>query len=352
VSGKTSIEWTDATWNPLRGCSRVSEGCRNCYAEKVAARFSVPYGPAGPKYQPGRFANVIRDGKWNGVVELVEGKVAEPLHWRKAKRVFVNSMSDLFHESVPDEWIDRVFAVMALAPQHTFQVLTKRPERMRAYLQCGVGLYDRVLRAAEPLREMFPGLNRIGISNPAAIPLPNVWLGVSVEDQATADERIPLLLQTPAAVRFVSYEPALGPVDFARLRGYLGAGDSVKADLVIDALGGFYAAAWRGRSTTPDTPLPEYARPLDWIIVGGESGPGARPFDVAWAWSTIAQCKAAGVACFVKQLGAHPCDRGPGQSYHHAHGELLCKKLADKKGGDMAEWPEDLRVREFPSVRA
>jgi len=326
VGDRTGIQWADATWNPLRGCSRVSEGCRNCYAEKVAARFSGPG-------QPYEGLATRSPARWTGKVRLVEEHLADPLRWTRPRRVFVNSMSDLFHERVPDEWIDRIFAVMALSPRHTFQVLTKRPERLNAYLRCGIGLYSRVLAAAEPLREQFTELNQIGISNPAALPLRNLWLGVSVEDQATADERIPLLLQTPAAVRFVSYEPALGPVDFGRAL-------ELSADL------------------TPLFHVPPRDH-VDWIIVGGESGPGARPFDVAWARSTIAQCRAAGVPVFCKQLGtnardADPCEWRAWRQLGVTRVDMLGPEdgrllFRDRKGGDWSEWSEDLRVRGFPA---
>ena len=317
----SAIEWTDVTWNPVRGCSRVSEGCRNCYAERMASR-----GLPGQR-SPTTGEPFARDGHWTGKVELIPSKLNEPLSWRKPRRVFVNSMSDLFHEGLSNEDIERVFAVMTLAPHHTFQVLTKRPERMREWFSSGVpGLETReenVQRAAEwrgkvvfdsrgSDRHLYPP--RAGdVSDRRrwpGWPLPNVWLGVSVENQKTADERIPLLLQTPAAKRFVSYEPALGPVDFGPWIQPCGC-----------------------------TVMVEHRR-LDWVIVGGESGPGARAFDVAWARVTVRQCKAAGVACFVKQLGAKPrtSDRDSWEWLH----------LASSKGGDPAEWPVDLRVREFP----
>ena len=346
MGDRTGIAWTDATWNPIRGCSRVSEACRHCYAERYATRFSG----AGLPYE-----GLTRAGKWTGEVRVVERHFLDPLRWEKPRRIFVNSMSDLFHPHVTDETIDRVFAVMALAPQHTFQVLTKRPERMREYLTVGTGRYSAVLHAAEWVRELFPETNRIGISNPCAIPLPNVWLGVSVEDQATADARVPLLLQTPAAVRFVSYEPALGPVDFADLVIERSAGSETHFDaLTCDV------DAEDDGETAGNT--------LDWIIVGGESGPRARPFHVEWAGQTIADCNVAGVACFVKQLGAHAqCD----MAYWDAHERELdalvdlgrrCDvdgnparmrlPLRDRAGADPAEWPKDLRVREFPTFPA
>lgn len=300
--GEHGIAWTDETWNPLRGCSRVSAGCRHCYAEAMAARFSGP----GQPYEG--LAIMKSDGPhWTGKVVLAEDKLTEPLHWRKPRRVFVNSMSDLFHESVPDEWIDRIFAVMAhpAASRHTFQVLTKRPKRMLHYMTHGArGRIEGLLlpmitgeEGAYSLRDSWP--------------LPNVWPGVSVENQQTADERIAELQQTLAAVRFISYEPALAAVDFSQL-----------------------------------------LKGIHWLICGGESGPSARPFDVAWARQTIAQCMAAGVACFVKQLGSHPHDglRCLAQWMDGCGAQRWSRRdaLRDRKGGDIAEWPSDLRVREWP----
>lgn len=357
----TSIEWTDKTWNPVRGCSRVSEGCRNCYAEKIAGRFDEG---AFKGFAELRFSDATKGGDgrfhghWTGKVELIPEKLDEPLRWRKPQRVFVNSMSDLFHESLSDEAIAAVFGVMASAPQHTYQVLTKRPKRMLSWFSA----WSRAMASlgAHPVAECkawaedrAPGLKLnagLGVNTPkyeiAPWPLPNVWLGVSCEDQATADERIPLLLQTPAAVRFVSYEPALGPVDFTAIK--------------------------RTQAEGFMRPLDGRFRTLDWVIVGGESGPGARPFDVEWARSTVRQCKAAGVPVFVKQLGARPFDGylsdielvegGKGRprpadqplSPDEARaivGALRVErrlKLRDPKGGDPSEWSEDLRVREFP----
>lgn len=261
---ETGIEWTDATWNPIRGCSRVSEGCRNCYAERVAARFS---GPGMP------YEGLARDGRWTGKVRLIEELMEAPRRWKRPRRVFVNSMSDLFHEDLDAATIGRIFNVMALAPQHTFQVLTKRPERMRQV----VGEYVETFLHGTPLQ--------------------NVWLGVSVEDQKTADERIPLLLQTPSAVRFVSAEPLLGPVDVKRF------------------MDGSFTHTDDDDCATVRTKLPPVTwRPLygiDWVIVGGESGPEARPMHPAWALSLRDQCQAAGVSFFFKQWGEWAdCPRG------------------------------------------
>jgi protein gp37 len=302
---KTGIEWTDATWNPLRGCSRVSEGCRNCYAESVAYRFSGP----GKPYEG---LAVLRNGRagWTGKVELIEKHLLDPLKWEPGRpvydaatgkrvgrdaaqslRIFVNSMSDLFHESVPDEWLDRIFAVMALCPQHTFQALTKRPERMLAYMT-RPQMAGRIHAAEGHL----PGRSAWG--NPAPEwPLPNVWLGVSVENQAAADERIPLLLKTPAAVRFISAEPLLGPVNLNEIR---------YRDEDVDCLWNSLAAyheVLNSNSMDRCATAEDGVTKLDWVICGGESGAHARPMHLHWARGLRDQCKAAGVPFFFKQWG-------------------------------------------------
>ena len=280
MADRTSISWTDASWNPLSGCSRVSEGCRNCYAEGMAARFNKP-GQWGEG-----LATMVRtpDGKaaprWTGEVRFNEGALDQPLRWRKRRRIFVNSTSDLFHEAVPDEWIDKVFAVMALSPQHTFQILTKRPERMREYMQP----FDQ--RRADSLGKMVVGLGYIGPLEALRWPLPNVWLGVSVEDQVTADVRIPYLLATPAAVRFISAEPLLGPLDLNNIHRSQGE--------YIDAL-------WC-EETTEDDHLFSGAT-IDWVIVGGESGPRARPMHPDWVRKIRDQCTDAAVPFHFKQWG-------------------------------------------------
>jgi protein gp37 len=327
----TAIQWTDETWNPTRGCSVVSPGCVNCYAMKQAHRFSAK----GKPYN-GLTKQTKAGPQWTGTVLLDEPTLLKPLSWKRPRRVFVNSMSDLFHDALPDDYIDSVFAVMALCPQHTFQVLTKRPARMRAYLAAGQFRDVHVAAAAKALHTMpqpfaLPDerifdARRVARGEPWLIhawPLPNVWLGVSVENQQYADERIPLLLQTPAAVRFISAEPLLGPVNLgAYLEGYEDHGTPFSGARTVGGCIGW----------TP---------PLDWVIVGGESGPGARPFDIAWPRLILQQCQAAGVACFVKQLGANPVASGIGPVAKMAG-------WTDRKGGDPAEWPADLRVREWP----
>jgi len=296
----------------------------------MAARFSGP----GQPYA-GLAKSTPSGPRWTGKVMLVEDHLADPLRWTRPRMVFVNSMSDLFHEALTNEQIARVFAVMALAPRHTFQVLTKRAARMRKWFTDGarpnIAVYDAAAEIVAGDWSKMPGdMAKTRSSGGAWWPLPNVWLGVSVEDQASADERIPFLLETPAAVRWVSYEPAIGPVWF---NGLLAEAPGCNA---IDALTGEAFIDGIGGTTTGR---------LDWIVVGGESGPGARPFDVEWARSTIKACKAAGVPVFVKQLGAIAHGDRPGDG-----GDALnFLRLRDKKGGDPSEWPEDLRVREYPN---
>lgn len=268
--GDTTIEWTRGddgsrgkTWNPVTGCEKVSPGCDHCYAETLSERF---------RGTPGHYFE-------NGFdVQLRPDKLDLPLRWRKPRKVFVNSMSDLFHDSVPADYIIDVFAVMAKAKQHTFQVLTKRHARMRSLLSDG-GF----------AREMW---YRLGIVEYPEVldevwPLPNVWLGVSAEGQKWADIRIPALLDTPAAVRFISAEPLLGPITLSG-----------------DALGHYYGGDPREDITG-----------LDWVIVGGESGPKARPMHPDWARSLRDQCVDAGMPFHFKQWGewaalVHPDDAG------------------------------------------
>ena len=353
----SNIEWTDRTWNPVRGCSIVSPGCVNCYAMKFAHRFSGE----GKAYE-GLTKQTKAGPQWTGKVRLVEDALLEPLKWRKPQRVFVNSMSDLFHELVPDEFIDRVFAVMALAPHHIFQILTKRPLRMRDYLKSRATSAQFWKDAA---RIVGYSLEFQGVSL-VWYPLPNVWLGVSCEDQRRADERIPLLLQTPAAVRFISAEPLLGPIEIRGPKETCGDCDPCIGGRPDQcAVGGYYTGALH-----PDG--------IHWVIVGGESGPKSRPCDIAWIRSIIEQCQAETVPAFVKQLGTEP--RGSCRWRHHdkyppewldkdgclpsVSGQPAvdlchavddswgpCKpKLKSRKGGDPSEWPADLRVREFPPL--
>lgn len=258
----TRIQWADETWNPMTGCTPVSEACEHCYAERMAGR-NLPVtrcpdcntggdiGPCGPSPENYAFCDRCRDtGYVNFTPTFHPDRLDKPLHWRKPRRVFVCSMSDLFHEAFTDEQIAMVCAEMYRAPQHTYLILTKRPERMRTFFTSD------------------------------SLPMPhNWWLGVTVENQQRADERIPVLLDTPAAVRFVSVEPMLGPVRLGPLEGEMG-------------------------FTSLHSNFPGMVPGIDWVIVGGETGPGARPMQPEWALDVYRQCKAAGVPFFFKQWGA------------------------------------------------
>lgn len=271
------IEWTDATWNPITGCSVVSPGCTNCYAMKLAG--------TRLKNLQSRVGLTI-DSKagpvWNGKVRFNEQWLDQPLRWKRSRRIFVCAHGDLFAENVPDEWIDHVFAVMALAPHHTFQVLTKRSKRMRSYLTAldREPIRDTIRRMAKAIPSPMPKFESM------LVPPPNVWLGVSAEDQQRADERIPDLLATPAVVRFVSAEPLLGPIDFTE---------------VMHAPGYAIHALWGLKAETDGSA--SYGPKLDWIIVGGESGRGARPMHPEWVRSLRDQCAASDTAFFFKQWG-------------------------------------------------
>jgi protein gp37 len=346
MAGRSRIEWTEATWNPIAGCSVVSPGCTNCYAmRRVAPRLSA--NRATPHY-----AGTVQRSKggpvWTGRIGIAGDKVLQaPLGWRKPRMIFVNSTSDLFHPDVPDEVIDRVFAVMALCPQHTFQVLTKRPERMREWFAeqwqpapardvtifgdtihlpaeaRGEDRRDQVEAAIEDLLLDKTLKHRFAdTENPAhwtdavelkvtqfAWPLPNVWLGTSVEDQVRTNERIPHLLETPAAVRFISAEPLLGPIDLTRVCLVPQKPGSARAGIHQNVLAGrFFESgmpAW-DRYNEDGTAAPG-ARPgkLDWVIVGGESGAGARPMQAEWARSLRDQCADTEVPFFFKQWGEY-----------------------------------------------
>lgn len=286
---KSKIEWTDAVWNPVTGCSKVSDGCAHCYAEREWARLSV--NPVTAYY--GR--------KFNDILCHPE-RLDQPLKWAKPRKIFVNSMSDLFHEQVPDEFIARVWWVMGqcagyLDPSryrgHTFMILTKRPERMKDWLE---GWRDQETRKRwiESNGGVFDWM-----SGPKYWPdvLPNVWLGVSVENQASADERIPLLLQTPAAVRFISAEPLLGPLDIRKWTLPLckQCGGSMSVPLPNDDGGRPCPRCLDNQRYDPDM--------LNLVITGGESGPKARPMHPDWVRSLRDQCLAAGTKFFFKQWG-------------------------------------------------
>ena len=331
MSDGSKIEWTDATWNPVTGCSVVSPGCTNCYAMALAG--------TRLRNHPSRAGLTIASKAgpvWNGQVRFNDYWLGEPLHWKKPRRVFVCAHGDLFHEDVPDEWIDQVFAVMALAPQHTFQVLTKRAKRMREYCSASRTIRRVYEQACDIAVEHEPKVLLIAPGTTPSFapeqvarneviyldrwPLANVWLGVSAEDQKRADERVPDLLATPAAVRFVSAEPLLGAIDFARIEVIPDrlddCGSLKRCGIRLNALKGTscesglpYQSLWNGEGEPPTTPPPR----LDWIIVGGESGRNARPMQIAWARSIRDQCAGAGVGFFFKQFGEFaPDDNAPG----------------------------------------
>lgn len=291
MSTTTKIEWTDSTWNFVRGCTRVSDGCLRCYIDRTP-----PF-----RMAHNRFDSPSIGGKTR--VTLHPEKLTDPLHWRAPRRVFVNSLSDLFHKDVPDELIARAFGVMARTPQHSYQILTKRAGRMHYLL----GNDGQTMLEATRDEETADALYSAGW------PLKNVWMGVSVEDQRAADLRINKLLDTPAAVRFLSCEPLLGPVDLSWASGV----DCLRPDWC----GG------PGSGTGAPHPL------IDWVIGGGESGPGARPMDLAWAHSLVKQCADAEVPMFMKQLGS---------VWAKTNG------AEDRKGGNPDEWPAELRVRQYP----
>jgi protein gp37 len=333
---ETKIQWCDYSANLLKyrdasgktawACVKVSDGCKNCYAETLAHR----YGRGGPY-------SLQQTRKVTPFFDIHEGNAILRAKKLAGKRVFIDDMTDLFGEWVSDEIIDKHFALFALRPDVTFQVLTKRPERMAAYL----GQHDVGLRWA--LRTVDVGnVERPAASSDTAVDwtrngLPNVWLGTSCEDQQRADERIPHLLKCPAAVRFLSCEPLLGPIDLTQI--------TTGPDR--DGSGWDYrhwnALTGENWCDCQDFIHPIGTGPVSWVIVGGESGSKARRFDFAWGESIVKQCTAAGVPVFFKQAGSNA-------GWTDADGDWHRWPTKDGKGGDPDEWPEDLRVREMPSV--
>ena len=305
MSDGTKISWTDASWPVTAGCEHVSDGCERCYAAKLTS--------GRLKHLPA-YSGLAEGGRFNGQVRLLPDRLDWPQKWRKPRKVFVADMSDLFYDQVPDEYIARVWQVMATSPQHTFQVLSKRHARMRAWMnRCALspggwithdgtdprGAYDEtgiiVGYAPRPEHVTYGrrGGNRRMWPASGGWPLPNVWLGVSAENEPWFNLRTEALLSTPAAVRFVSCEPLLGPI-------------RMTASLMV------------GMALAPKDGI-------NWVIVGGESGPGYRPMDIAWLESIVTQCKAAGVAVWVKQ------DSGP-------------------RAGQQGRIPDDLWIHEFPAA--
>lgn len=310
MADKTSIEWTNASWNPIRGCSRISPGCGGanhqggCYAEKIAARFSDPGMPFH-----GFAERTEHGGRWTGKMAVAWDMVDQPLRWRKPRRIFANSMSDLFHKDLPRDEVAVIYGTAIAAVHlrgHTIQILTKRADHMRELLNddrfwdlANGHAEGIVLDNVDPHRRQKTDARATLDDYGPDKPPPGIWLGVSVEDQERADERIPDLLATPAAVRFLSCEPLLGALDITAIA-------RTKAEGFMRPLDGRFNR-------------------IDWVIAGSESGPRSRPADVAWFRSLRDQCQAAGVPFFQKQI----TERG--------------KKLP------VDRWPADLRVREFPT---
>jgi protein gp37 len=350
--GATKITWTNRVWNPCRGCSPASPGCEHCYAEAMARRF-----PWGAKV-------TSKKGRWNGKVELLDAKLGDPLRWREPSLVFVNSVSDLFHPAVPFDFVAAVFGVMAAARKHTFQVLTKRPERMAqffAWLQCewlearsSSGYNPRstqadLCTAAAISHGVKPGGPLITASVTAMWPLPNVWLGATAEDQLRLDDRWGYLNHCPAAVRFLSLEPMLGPIDLDRKLGRWSECPACGEGVKLDEDG---CCATCGEDA--------YRWGVDWVIVGGESGPRARPCDARWIRNVVAKCRKAEVPCFVKQLGRYALG-GPRdieevnairekREIRRGCPDGTWRLALDGEARLPALWPHDLRVQEYPAA--
>jgi protein gp37 len=380
----TSIQWTDHSINPIRArlrvpkpgdyvrklntagvldvappvvggygsgvghyCEKISPGCAKCYASTSQKRFGMPEFPGASKSSP--TPPTLDD---QGVVVANEtteiffdgSRLQEVLRRRKPTKFFWCDQTDLFGSWVPFEWIDRCFATMALTPWHTHQILTKRAGRMREYFKIGDERRSQICDAMNRLEEERRGPMERAMHDygePSPWPLPNVWLGTSVETQKDADERIPALLQCPAAVRFLSAEPLLGRIDLTEIQ--LPDGLAAQARLSV--------AHINCLTSSDDEHFYNDHAQVDWVIVGGESGPGARRCDVGWIRSIVQQCKSAGVPCFVKQFGsghAHLHTRaGRGPQFEDGGKVYVIK---DRKGGDPSEWPADLRVREMPEA--
>jgi protein gp37 len=303
IMGKTDIEWTDRSWNPTVGCSKVSQGCKNCYAMSMSARIAnsafarqkkgkeltdvekaymaiVKWESTGPED-----SDIKAVPKWNNEIAEIDSRLEEPLNIKKPQRFFVNSMTDLFHPKIENSLIDKIFAVMAAAKEHQFQILTKRPQRMKEYFQRD-NLHPRIMTELDHIWERTQDDRCTNAANRIAtkgFPLPNVWLGTSVENQETAEERIPELLACPAQVRFLSCEPLLGRLDI----GYY------FSDEALFRARGYNA--WIGKEGPG----------IHQVIVGGESGHGARPMLYEWVTSIKEQCRFWDVPFFFKQWGKY-----------------------------------------------
>ncbi len=371
MGDKSHIQWTMATWNFLIGCTKKSLGCMGCYAIRVAWR--LMHNP-NPKIAKKFEGTVARDSKgelnWTGRINFDEETLALPLRWTRPRRIFVNSLSDFFHPNVETRWILAALGVMMATRQHTYQILTKHPDRAaRIFRDIDGVATQRELTPRELIEEA--GLEYVEACHLQAHdsddwPLLNVEILTSVEDQATADERIPWLLKVPAVIHGISAEPLLGPIDLTRWleptgfqcldpdcvhrqRSFLSGAEQEEYELTEDWING-NGETEQGDPICLDCGLvgtwTGYDKGLDWVIVGGESGPGARSMHLEWARSIVAQCKEAHVPVFVKQLGSHPVlwrDDDP-EVPPYAY------RLEDRKGGDITEFPTDLQVRELPTL--
>ena len=346
----SAIEWTDATWTPIRArfetlngdeageprigwhCEHTSEGCRFCYAETMNRRLGTLL-----PFKPGHRKDVD--------LFLDEKMLFAPLRWKRPRRIFVCSMTDLFADFVKDEWIDRMFAVMALCPQHVFQMLTKRPKRMRAWFERYDAAHDHNCAdmVADSLRSMLDReYQDVAAHRLHYWPLPNVWLGTSVEDQAAADARIPHLLPTPAAVRFLSCEPLLGPVDLSKIvLKEAPAGCSDQDAWAVEPLTGRIAPIIRiGPGEWELDGGGQRRGKIDWVIAGGESGKNARPSNPQWFRDLRDQCATADVPYFFKQWGEWVSVsevEGPQTAFHVLDDHRTVRRVGKKKAGRLLD---------------
>jgi len=310
---KTKISWCDATYNPITGCTPISEGCANCYAKRWVAHFPLLHGftSGGPAWDPTEIEPFPFE-----TIRFHHKRLDTPLKWKKPRRIFVCDIADLFHHHVCPEWIGAVMLVASFCSHHTFMLLTKRVRRMASWFEnnpfgytqgAALAEFGKHIQMSSPMgrRNRVNGVGTInGHDGQNEWPLPNVWIGVTAENQARADERIPVLMGIPAAKRFVSIEPMLGPVElFGKHRDYL-------HDLGLP-----------GR--------PPVQKGIDWVILGCESGPGRRPCKIEWMIDVVDQCRAAHVPVFVKQI-------------HDGFGKVI-KNIND--------FPKELQFREFPQSR-
>lgn len=332
MSDNSHIQWTDATWPITTGCTEAGPDCLHCYARQHSWRLAHnPNRKVAQAYQNVTTKTSNGRVQWTGTLNCLAERLDWPLKWKQPRRIFVANMSDLFHEDVPFSFIDQVFAVIFLCPQHTFQVLTKRPKRMMEYFTPESA--SRVSRIAHSLVvDGKAGDRRQDFATSVNYfwPLSHVWIGTSVGTQKAAAERIPLLQKVPAAVRFLSCEPLLEQV-------YLG---QYLTSPNLDWIHAWEKELKSDLNGVRYLPLPSGAgipveKNIHWVIVGGESGHNARPCSLDWIHEIVQQCRDAGIAVYIKQLGT---------AWAKQSGNRM-----DSKGGNPEVWPADLRVREFPT---